>query len=313
METRSVLFAAGQGKRLRPLTDRIAKPGLPLLDVPLAAWGLSRLTAVAAPTVVNASHRHDELVAALEVLDLGGWEPFIETPDGFGTAGTLRALRDRLAATVLTCNGDVVADFSPAGLLDAHARAGCLATLAVRRVGTRADLHLAGDRVVGFIDRRRDERDGAQFLGIAVFEREALERLPDERPAGLGETLLRILAEERSLAACELDDYWRDVGTPHAYLHASLDVLYGRAPKPPVPVPGHIVDVDGGVAYVGPGAQVKPSSLRAGAIVLDGAVVAEGATLRNAVVFSDQRVPPDTTVEDAVWFEGGALEDRLFG
>lgn len=308
MEINSVLFGAGRGKRLRPLTDRIPKPALPLLDVPLAAWSLSRLTQAAAPVIVNASHLPDKLVGSLSMLGFVNWTAFVEPPEAYGTAGTLGALRDNLGPSVVTWNGDVLTDLDPRVLLDAHARSGMAATVAVRRVPGGADLQISGGRVKRFIDRRREDAAGAQFLGIAVFRRDALERLPDERPAGLGETLLRSLAERGALAAHEFTGYWLDVGTPAAYLQASLDVLNRTAPPPPVPAPGNVVEAAGGNAYVSDSADVAPESLGPDAIVQAGAVVERGANVRHAIVFPGERVPSGSEVHDGIWFDGGLLQ-----
>lgn len=297
-----MLFGAGRGVRLRPLTDAVPKPALPLLDLPLAGWGLQTLTGSLTPVVVNGSHLAADLMDALSRLDLPGWRPFVEVPEALGTAGTLRALRHGAAPTVVTWNGDVLTDLDPYALLDRHASASRLGTLAVRRVDRDADLEVDGDRVTRFVDRRRETTGGAQFLGIAAFERAALDELPDERPAGLGETLLKTLAERDALAVHEFTGYWHDVGTPAAYLQASLDVLNKRAPRAPVPPPGEVVEVTDGLAYLGPDAQVEPASLRAGAIVLRDAVVAAGATVHNAVVFSGARVPAGAHVNGGVWF-----------
>lgn len=307
MEINSVLFGAGRGKRLRPLTDRIPKPALPLLDVPLAAWSLSRLTQAAAPVIVNASHLPDELVGSLSMLGFANWTAFVEPPEAYGTAGTLGALRDNLGPSVVTWNGDVLTDLDPRVLLDAHARSGMAATVAVRRVPGGADLQISGGRVKRFIDRRREDAAGAQFLGIAVFRRDALERLPDERPAGLGETLLRSLAERGALAAHEFTGYWLDVGTPAAYLQASLDVLNRTAPPSPVPVRGKIVEVDGGRAYVSETAIAEPESLEPNAIVLARARVEPGARVRDALVFPGETVPAGAKALGGICFDGGLL------
>ena len=288
MEIGSVLFGAGRGKRLRPLTDRIPKPALPLLDVPVGAWGLAGLVRVAPPVVVNASHLADRLLEALEGLDLRGWQAVVEAPEAYGTGGTLAALRDQVSERVVTWNGDLLTDLDPGDLVATHTASGAAATLAVMEVASGADLRLAAGSVAGFVDRRREpEIAGARFMGAAVFERSALSRLPSTRPAGLGETLLRDLADSGDLAVHVFSGYWTDIGTPEAYLAASLDLLYGRAPSAPVALPGQIVDVQGGRVYVGPGASVEVDSLGPGAIVLSSAHIDAGTRIENAIVMPD--------------------------
>ena len=286
-----MLLAAGRGKRLRPLTDGIAKPALPILDIPLAAWGLSGLCAEAAPVVVNVSHLADGVIAALQGLGFRGWEPVIEKPEAFGTAGPLASLRDRVKERIVTWNGDIVTSLRPATLLAAHRGSQAPATIAIRHVEEGADVVVRDGRVERFVDRRRENVAGGQFLGIAVFERISLERLPEEKPAGLGETLLRALAGDGELAVHPTDGYWLDVGTADRFLQGSLDVLYERAPAPPVPIPGEIVEVEGGRAYVGPGAHADGDALGPGAIVLAGATVERGAWLEDAVVWPHEYVP----------------------
>ncbi len=301
-----MLFAAGRGRRLQPLTDRIPKPVLPLLDVPLAAWGLHALTTAGSPVVVNASHLAPRMIEVLERLPFQGWEPFVEEPDALGTAGTLHALRHRMGDRVVTYNADVVTDLAIEHLLESHVRAGAAATVAVRSVEDAADMRLDGDRVVGFVDRRRSPHEGgAQFLGVAVFERAALGLLPDHRPAGLGETLLATLVERGHLAAHLHEGYWVDVGTPAAYLSVSIDLLYGRAPVPPVAVPGTTLQVAGGLAYVGPETTVDRTSLGPGAIVLAGAVVSGAATIERSIVTPGAVVPAGSNLRDTVWLDPG--------
>jgi mannose-1-phosphate guanylyltransferase len=301
VEIGGVVFGAGRGKRLRPLTDLLPKPALPILDLPLGAWALRELTGSVPPVVVNGSHLADGLVAAFEALGLPGWEAVVESPEAFGTAGTLRALRERIGERVVTCNGDLITSLRVADLLATHFEVGAPATVAVRVVDENADLEVREGKVTRFIDRRRVNQAGARFLGMAVFERSALALLPELSPAGLGETLLRDLAERGELAAYVFDGYWRDVGTVDQYLAAALDVLYGRAPAAPVPLTGRIVEVEGGLAYLGPRASAAPGSLRSGAIVLEGATVAAGASLEKAIVWPGASVPRGTTLESQVF------------
>jgi mannose-1-phosphate guanylyltransferase len=212
-----------------------------------------------------------------------------------------------LGPRVVTWNGDALTDLHLPDLLTAHAETRAPATLLVREVDTWADLTLENGSVTGFVDRRKDpDAAGGRFLGVAVFEREVLDRLPDHRPAGLGETLLRELANSGDLNVHLYDGYLRDVGTPAEYLQASLDVLAGTGPRSPIELPGEIVEVEGGRAYVGPGSNAAPGSLGPGAILLAGARVEPGARVQSSIVFPGPPVGAGEHLHDTIWFGGAA-------
>ena len=309
MAIASILFAAGEGKRLRPLTDEVAKPAVPLLDVPLGSFGLATLTAAAPPVMVNGSHKTRELEAALRSVVPAGWDLFDEGPEGYGTAGTVAALAGQIGPEVIVFNGDLLTDLDVRALLATHRTAGAGITLAVREVTSGADVRLSGAEIEGFVDRRRDpDAAGAQYLGVAVMAAEVAKRIPTTRPLGLGESVFAPLAARGWLAAHVHDGYALDVGTIERYVQASSDALHGVAPAPPVPYPGRIIDVDGGRAYLGPGARAADGSLRDGAVVLGGAVVAEGARVERSVVWMNEVVMPGNEVTDAVW-----IDDRAIG
>lgn len=310
MSVAAVLFAAGRGQRLRPLTDRAAKPALPLLDVPLAAFGLQRLFEAAPAVVSNVRHLPRSVTSALAPYVPAGHrlDTLYESPEAYGTAGTLVALRDRLGPRVLTWNSDLLTDLSATALLVSHEASGAPATIAVAEVPSGADFVLDGGRAAGFVDRRRGSAAaGGVFIGAAVFDRAALETLPSTRPLGLGETLLASLARSGELGVHRHAGYWRDVGTPASYLAASLDLLAGRGPEPPGGSwRGEIVDTGGGRAYVGPGATVS-GVLGPGAIVLAGCSVLAGARVERAIVWPGEVVPEQAVVKDCVWFGGRAI------
>ena len=183
-------------------------------------------------------------------------------------------------------NGDLLGAVDVAALRALHRASGRPATLAVRRVERGADLVVEGDRAVAFIDRRTEpEAAGVQFLGVAVLAPEARALIPAHGAQGLGGAVIRPLAEAGELSVMIHDGYTIDVGTPHRYLQANLDVLGGRAPAPPHAWPGTIVTAGSGSAYIGPGASLAPESLGPGAIVLAGATVEGSAHVERSVVW----------------------------
>jgi len=304
----SVLFAAGSGTRLRPLTARVPKPALPVLDVPLAAGGLAGLARDVPPVVVNVSHLGVAVWDALAPWSQSDEVSFLwEKPEPYGTAGTLRALADRLDARVVTRNADALIDLEPSALVAAHDRLGAPATVAAAPVDAGADLRIAGERALELIDRRADpQRPGWLFLGMAVFERSVVGLVSDARPSGLTETLLRPLVARGDLAVHVHAGYALDVGTPARYLRASLDVLQGAAPEP-VAHPGTRVSAGAGSAYVGPGASAPRDALGPGAVLLRGARAEAGSRIESSIVWPGERVRAGTRLVGSIRALGRTL------
>jgi len=305
MKVGSVLFAAGRGERLRPLTDRVAKPAVPILDVPLGVFGLAALAEAAPPVLVNVSHLGDDVIAALSRF--ADVQSLDESPEPFGTGGTLAAIRDLADERLITYNSDLLTDLDPATVLDAHRAGGALGTIALVAVESEADAMVSAGRVEELIDRRvHPDRRGARFIGIGVFEKPALSLLSDERPLDLARGLLRPLLERGELAAYVHDGYALDVGTVDRYVQASTEVLDGIGPETPGGLPGEIIDVEGGRAYIGPDAKVA-GVLDAGAVVLRGATVEPGAVVARAVVWPGEHVPEGAELRDCVFAFGKTI------
>ena len=303
----AVLLAAGRGTRLRPLTDVVPKPALPLLDVPLAAFGLESLRRAAIRPLINLSHLAASAERALRPFAPEGlW--LNEPPEPFGTAGTLREAdaRGLLDPTFVVWNGDVVADVDPGELLEEHRRSGAGATIVVHPVNAGADFVVAGGRATSFIDRReRMDAPGVRFAGISAMSSSALSVIPSAGPAGIGESILRPLTESGEVAVVVTDVPVLDVGTVGAFLVASQRLL-DRHPVAPRP-PGAVTGVPGGRAYLGPGSRAAPGVMGPGAVLLRASVAEAGARIERAVVWPGDHVAAGALVEDCVWFKGRPL------
>ncbi len=290
-----VVFAAGKGTRLRPLSDRLPKAMVPVLDVPLVDLALARGSSVDwAGRIVNLSHPAPGLAEHLQAQP--GVTLFDEGTEPFGTAATLRCLLPRLSDTVVTYNCDLVSDLEISTLLKFHARSGTPCSLAVRMVERGADL--TAEAVPELIDRRLKDRPGFLFLGAAVFDRALLETIPPAQPLGLVTGLLREVVDRGQVALFEHAGYGRDAGSLGRYLQVNLDALDPVRLK--VGTPG-TVSPDGW--YAGPGTRVDADSLGRGAVVLADARVGAGARLANCVVWPGSEVPPETILDGGIWFE----------
>jgi len=106
---RALVLAAGRGERLRPLTEELAKPLLPVAGRPLAAWTLERLRRAGVDAAaLNLHHRGERIRAAFGESFRGLPLVYSEEPELLGTGGALPPLRDFFAAAdvALLVNGD---------------------------------------------------------------------------------------------------------------------------------------------------------------------------------------------------------------
>lgn len=278
----AMMLCAGLGTRLRPLTDELAKPMVPVGDRPAVAHVLERVrlaVAARARVVVNVHHRPDDILAWAE----GEQIAVSHEPNLLGTAGGLWGAREQLGAgDVLVWNGDILSDLDPRELVRAHTRtatAACGATLAVR-------VRAVGEGNVGLDDQGRVvrlraqtfgvESRGGEFLGIHVIDERLRERLP---PHGclVGDVYLPALARGEHLQALVTEARFVDIGSIAQYLTANAAWLASR----------HLA------SWAHPSARVastiEGSVIGAGAVVeapVIGGVVWPGARMQSACIRS---------------------------
>jgi N-acetyl-alpha-D-muramate 1-phosphate uridylyltransferase len=219
---KAMLFAAGRGERMRPLTDATPKPLLPVGGKPLIAWQLERLAAAGIrEVVVNTSHLADRFPAALG--DGGHWglrlHLLYEGPEPLETGGgILNALPLLGEAPFLVVNGDVWCDVDLATLPREPAGLGHLVLVDNPPHHPRGDFALDAQGLV-----RRQGEPRLTYAGIGVFRPALLqgwESIAAPANAGPGSAprfklapLLFAAADRGLLGGQHHRGEWVDVGT----------------------------------------------------------------------------------------------------
>jgi len=220
---KAMLLAAGRGERMRPITDSLPKPLVPVAGRPLIAWHLGALARAGfREVVVNTSWLAPQLHAALG--DGSAWGVSIswsdEGPVPLETGGGIfRAVPLLGPGPFLVVNADIWTDidFATLSLEDgAHAH---LVLVPNPPHNVRGDFGLDGDLVVS-----RDT-DRFTYSGVGMFRREFFEGASGER-FPLLPLLNRAIAARRVRGELHRGA-WSDVGTPErlAALDARLRAL----------------------------------------------------------------------------------------
>jgi NDP-sugar pyrophosphorylase family protein len=292
---RAFVMAAGKGTRLRPLTDVLPKPSLPVANEPvlgrllrdLAQHGIREIAA-------NASYKADLLQAVIGDGTAYGvnLEWSVET-ELLGTAGGVKKMDAFLREgddIFIVLSGDGLHDIDITAAVRAHRDKGALATIVLSRVDDPSEYGVAVLDARGFITgfqekpAREDALSDLCNTGVYIFNTSVLDRIPAGEFYDFGDNLLpELVGEGAQVLGVVHDGVWNDIGGLDAYRESNLYlaaeaglIVHGAATvHPSAELTAPVV--------IGAGATVGANARIASSVILPGAAVPEGAVLAAAV------------------------------
>jgi mannose-1-phosphate guanylyltransferase len=315
---KALILAGGEGTRLRPLTYTIPKSLLPICNRPFLEHQLRLMRAHGlTDAMLLTGYLADAFDPFIErMAGEGIWLEVVREEQPLGTAGAVRNVLDRMEGTTIVFNGDVLTDLDLGALLAAHRATGAVATLTLTPVDDAGPYGLVplddSSRVTGFIEKPPPEvasKGGLINAGTYVLEPETLADVPAGEMWSFERQVFPGLVERAApVYGFASDEYWLDIGTPERYLQAHWDVLAGRS-RTAEPVGRRVGDLlldEGaaarsgtGPAVLGPGARIEDGAAAERLVLLAGASLAAGASLRDSILGPGCGVEPG--------FEGSGL------
>jgi NDP-sugar pyrophosphorylase family protein len=242
---KAMVFAAGYGQRLRPLTDRVPKAmvpvaGRPMIEYPLLLLRHYGITEI----IVNLHHLGEQVERHLgsgKKLGLQvsySWESKLLDTGG----GLLKARTILNGGAFVVVNCDVMIDLDLKKVIERHREKRAVATLVVRP-DAEADRYGAietspDDRIQRFLNHEspRLEPFGPlkkyMFTGVQVLEPAIFAYLESEDRERFGTTTAtypRMLARGEPLYGFPFHGYWQDLGTPARIREAEERLSKGEA------------------------------------------------------------------------------------
>lgn len=277
-----LILAAGLGTRLRPLTNDVPKPLVPVVDASILDLQARKARAIGNVRLhANAHYLAEQVVSAGGTL--GFEKVWVELPDILGTAGPLKRIyNEGYRGGLLIMNGDAYCDFDlkafveNAQALAAQPNGPQVALLAVDFPKVNTFRVGANGRLAG-IAGRFGETSGtpATFSGVSWYSDEALSRIRDGE-FDIREFWKQELAAGRApfVDMTQLHATWIDMGSPEglmAAVEARLKEL-GR---------------DVNEAVVEPGVELPA-----------------GATVKHSVIYVGAEIQPGETIENEIRGKG---------
>jgi mannose-1-phosphate guanylyltransferase len=335
---KALFLAGGFGTRLKPITNDLPKPMVPIMGKPLLERNIENLKKHGVDEVVLStcykSHKIEKYFEDGRKLGIG--ISYISEDVPLGTAGAIKNAQSFFDDTFLVFNADILSDIDISEMIRFHKEKGALATIAVTQVENPSAYGVIEHDENGFIttfkEKPQPHESSSNLInaGVYIFEPELLEEIPSGRAVSIEREIFPMLLQKGfKLAAYNRCSYWLDLGTPGKYLKAHKDILggtlkigshdfnknpqcisntakisHGARIAGPVYI-GDNVEI-GSFAVVGPytvlchNSSVGMGAKVIGSVVWDNVNVGSGASLINSVVMSNCRVDRNSEKYNAI-------------
>jgi NDP-sugar pyrophosphorylase family protein len=234
---KAMILAAGFGNRLRPLTNAIPKPLLPVAGSPLIVWNLLLLRRHGIREIIVNLHHLGPMIE--QVLGDGSRYSvritYSREPVILGTGGGIKQAEQHFSGEpVLVVNGDTLFELNLDSLIAFHAQRQAAATLVVRKDPEveRWGLVELGDqqrivRITGQGLAEKQPTEPRMFAGIHILHPRLLREVPKGKESSIIHAYVSAIERGETVLGYDLEGYWSDIGTPERYAQAERDAAAG--------------------------------------------------------------------------------------
>lgn len=232
-DTLIVLMAGGMGTRLRPLTENVPKPMLPVGDKPLLEVIIRNFTDQGFRRFsISVNYRREVIESYFgDGSEFGCEIDYLVETNRLGTAGALGLMDSRPEQPFLVMNGDLLTSANFATMLEHHRAHDALATVGAREYSFEVPfgvIEFEDSRLLQIVEKpvhRHLVNAGIYVLSpqvLGMFERGQRLDMPD--------LLARVVADGGGASVFPLREYWLDIGVHSDLERARLefDGVFGK-------------------------------------------------------------------------------------
>ena len=310
--TKAVLLVGGFGTRLRPLTEDMPKPMLPIAGLPVTEHQLMVAKKAGITEIVLATSYLAEIFKPYfgDGSQFGMKIMYAVEKEPLGTGGAIRNAALELGEEFLKSdeplvifNGDIISHHHLEKQIAFHQEKSADVTLHLTRVkDARAFGCVPTDsegRVTAFLEKMENPVTNAINAGCYVFHPRVISRIAPKTVVSVErEVFPALVSDGGRVFGYEEQAYWLDIGTPAALLQGSRDLVGKDFLALDHSEIDHSADLTGGTAIgrhcsIGAGASIR------GSIISDGSTIGEGVTLENCFVARSTKVPAGARYENS--------------
>ena len=212
----AVILSGGLGTRLRPFTEVIPKPLLPIGEKAVLEIQIEHLKANGFDHIFLATnYKSDYIENFFGNGDKYGVKLTISKEDKpLGTAGPVKLLQNQLNdEPFLVMNGDILTLLPYSKLYDFACTKETLLTIGTKDIFTPfqfGNIHTEGDFVIGIEEKPNIKT--TILAGIYIFKPEILDLIPDNTMYNMDKLIIDMLAKGLPISHYPIQEYWLDIG-----------------------------------------------------------------------------------------------------
>ena len=224
----ALILAGGLGTRLRPLTNYIPKPLIPLVGKPLVMHIIDSLPDEVDTVILAVSYMRDKLEEYFKENDVGKKIILVSEEEPLGTGGAIKNISRYLDDTFIVMNGDVVCSLDIEDMMRFHKLYGGIGSMSLWTVEDPSAFGVVGcrdNRIETFQEKPKREEALSNLInaGTYIFEKEIFDYIPDGVVSIEKQVFPKIL--DKGMYGYEFNGYWIDCGTRTNYIAAQKLLL----------------------------------------------------------------------------------------
>lgn len=221
-----VILAGGLGKRLRPFTEVIPKPLLPVGERSILEIQISRLERFGATEVLLATNYKSSYIEKFildnKVFDIPVTVSREEEP--LGTCGPLTLIKDRLTEPFMVMNGDILTNLDFRVFYQSATDTGTMLTVGTTVIHTPFEFGAVvtdGQYITSV--QEKPEIKMEILAGIYVMRPGIFKYIPEKTYFGMDSLIKALLDDNEIIGRYPINAYWLDIGRPPDYERAQLE------------------------------------------------------------------------------------------
>ena len=220
---KAIILAGGLGTRLKPFTEVIPKPLLPIGEKAVLEIQIEHLEEFGFDEIILATNYKSRYIENFfgDGSQYGIKLQISKEDKPLGTVGPLSLLKERLDKPFLLMNGDILTRLNFSKMYEFALKTEAKLTIGVKQIFTPfrfGNIESDGDFVTN-IEEKPDFETNV-LAGIYIMTPDIFEYIPDNEPYGMDQLIKKMLSEGEPIAKYQIQEYWLDIGVIDDYKDA---------------------------------------------------------------------------------------------